>query len=63
MTIENGGGKGLGNSFNTWAARVYPADRVVKIGTDSLRALRMEMLGVISRIEDELKRRERGHHA
>ncbi len=63
MTIENGGDKRLGNSFNAWTASVFPVSHVVKISTNGLRALRVEMLCVISRIEDELKRRERGHHA
>jgi hypothetical protein len=63
MTIENSPGKGLGSSFNAWAARVYPARRVATIGTACLRALREEMLCVLVRIDDELKRRERPRHS
>ncbi len=59
MTTKNDRGKGVGSSFNAWAARVYPAPRVVTIGTSCLRTLRQEMLCVISRIDDELRRRER----
>ena len=60
MTVENDSGKGVGSSFNAWAARFYPATRIVSIGTGCLRALRLEMVGVISRIDDELNRRDRG---
>jgi hypothetical protein len=60
MTIENDRGKSVRSLFNAWAATVYPATRVVTIGTSCLRTLRQEMLCVISRIDDELKRRERG---
>ncbi len=60
MTTKNDRGKGVGSSFNAWAARVYPATRVVTIGTSGLRTLRREMLCVVDRIDAELKRRERG---
>jgi hypothetical protein len=60
MIGENNRGKGVRISFKAWAARVYPATRVVTIGTSGLRTLRQEMLCVIDRIDDELKRRERG---
>jgi hypothetical protein len=59
MTMENGRGKGVGNTFNTWAARMYPATQVASFGSGYLRALRQEMLCAASRIDDELKRRER----
>ncbi len=62
MDTENSRGKSVGNSLNAWAARVYPATRVVGIGSGYLRAIRQEMLCVVSRIDDELKRRERGNH-
>ncbi len=60
MIGENSRGKGVGSSFKVWAARVYPATRVVTIGTSSLRTLRRELLCVVERIDAELKRRERG---
>lgn len=60
MIRGNGLGKGVGGSFKVWAARVYPATRVVTIGTSGLRTLRQELLCIVDRIDAELKRRERG---
>lgn len=62
MTVENGRRVGVGNSFGTWAVRVQTASRVANIGTRSLLAIRQEMLSVITRIDDELKRRNNGRY-
>jgi hypothetical protein len=58
----NENGRGVGRSFESWAARIYPARQVVNIGTRYLRTIRSEMLCVIDRIDDELKRRDHGRH-
>ncbi len=57
VTGNNRGG-GVGRSFQAWSATVYPTSRVVGLGTGCLRALRREMVCVLNRIDDELKRRE-----
>ncbi len=51
---------GVGHSFTDWATRIYPTHLVVNQSTNYLRVLRLSMLRVIRRIDDELKRRERG---
>jgi hypothetical protein len=62
VNSENGRAKGVGRSFDAWAARIYPGQLVVNNSTRYLRVLRSRMLCVISRIDDELSRRERGQH-
>lgn len=59
---ENDHGRGVGRSFEGWAARIYPTSQVVTIGTRSLRTIRLGMLRVIDRIDDELKRRDNRRH-
>ncbi len=51
---------GVGHSFMDWATRIYPTHLVVDNSTNYLRVLRVRMLRVVRRIDDELKRRERG---
>lgn len=62
MNSENRQARGVGRSFDAWAARIYPGQLVVNSSTRYLRMLRSRMLGVIGRIDDELSRRERGQH-
>lgn len=59
---EDDHGRGVGRSFEGWAARIYPTSQVVTIGTRSLRTIRLGMLHVVDRIDDELKRRDTGRH-
>lgn len=51
---------GVGHSFMSWATRIYPTHLVVSNSTNYLRVLRLRMVHIIGRIDDELKRRERG---
>lgn len=53
---------GVGRSFMELALRIYPTGQIVTIGTQSLRTIRLGMLRVIDRIDDELKRRDNGRH-
>lgn len=57
MILENETGQGVNRSFNEWAVQVYHVSILRTISTDYLRTLRSEMLHVIGRIDDELKRR------
>lgn len=59
MSIKSEWGKSVGNSFTGWATEIYPTHLVVNKSTYYLRVLRLSMLRVIRRIDDELKRRER----
>jgi hypothetical protein len=59
MITETESGKGVNRSFNEWAVQLYHVNIVRTIHTDYLRTLRAEMLHVISRIDDELKQRQR----
>ncbi|MBI4786247.1 MAG: hypothetical protein HY782_04280 [Chloroflexi bacterium] len=60
MTVKNEWSQGVGDSFTDWATRIYPTRLIVNNSTGYLRVLRSRMLRVIYRIDDELKRRERG---
>lgn len=60
MNSEHRQTKGVGDSFDAWAARIYPGRLVVNKSTRYLRKLRSRMLCVIGRIDDELSRREKG---
>lgn len=62
MDSENGSGQRVGNSFSTWAIKVHSASRVAHLGTGYLIALRHEMLSIINRIDDEVKRRGHEQH-
>lgn len=59
MSVETDSGQGVNSSFNEWAVQVYHVSILRTISTDYLRTLRAEMLHVIGRIDDELKRRAR----
>lgn len=62
MAFENGNEHMVGDSFSTWAVKVHTASRVAHLGTGYLITLRHEMLSIINRIDDELKRRDHGRH-
>jgi len=60
MNSEHRQTKGVGYSFDAWAARIYPGHIVVNKSTRYLQTLRAKMLCVIGRIDDELSRRDTG---
>ncbi len=60
MSTKPQGNTSVGPSFMDWATRIYPTRLVVNHSTNYLRVLRVRMLRVVRRIDDELKRRERG---
>ncbi len=60
MNSERGQTRGVGYSFDAWAASIYPGQIVVHKSTRYLQILRAKMLCVIGRIDDELSRRDTG---
>jgi len=60
MNVKQEWDKSVGSSFIGWTGRIYPTHLVVGNSTNYLRVLRSRMLAVVRRIDDELKRRERG---
>ncbi len=61
MNSERAWARGVGRSFDAWAAHIYPGQLIVNKSTRHLQMLRSRMLRVIGRIDDELSRREHRH--
>ena len=59
MSVIHEWNKSVGNSFVDWTTRIYPTGLMASNSSDYLRTLRLRMLAVISRIDDELARRKR----